>query len=461
MSNDIAGRLYLRGEEGYEEARAGRIFNARKPDRFPAAVLEVACEEDVAAGVRLAAQRGWKVAVRSGGHSWAAWSVHDDALLLDLGALRSLDYDPTNGVVVAGPATKGSLELAPYLTDRGRAFPAGHCATVGIGGFLLQGGQGWNGRLKGWACESVVAVDVVTADGELVRADASQNADLLWAARGAGPGFPGVVTRFHLQTYEKPPVMWHDTWTFRLEDAEAVIHWLHDVLPTLDRRVEPVMAATRLPDVPLYEGVTHPGGTVLLLHTTCMASSDEEARALIAGLGECPVGGRELGRVTAPTSIAEESVAQTDQNPEGYRYAVDCAWTNASADVLAPLLLDVWRALDTEHSFSIWYGWSPVRELPDMAFSVEGNVYVATYLVYADEADDETYRTRVHAQTAAIARDGGVGVYLGDTDFTRRPDRFLSEEHFDRLEAIREVRDPQRLFASYLVSAQDRLNVHA
>ena len=315
MSVDVKGRLFLRGEDGYEQARVGRIFNVRRPDRFPAAVLEAADEADVVAGVRLAAERGWTVSVRAGGHSWAAWSLHDDALLIDLGAFRDLSYDETTGVVSAGPATQGALELTPFLTERGRAFPAGHCATVGIGGFLLQGGQGWNGRLKGWACESIVAVDVVTASGELVRASATENPDLYWAARGSGPGFPGVVTRFHLQTYEKPAAMWHDTWTFHLDDAEAVVHWLHSVLPSLDRRVEPVLAATRLPDVPLYDGVSHPGGTVLLLHTTCMADSDEEAQRLLGGLGECPVAGRELGRVTTPTSVAEESEAQLAPEP--------------------------------------------------------------------------------------------------------------------------------------------------
>ena len=68
-----------------------------------------------------------------------------------------------------------------------------------VGGYLLQGGYGWNGRVHGPACMSVEAIDVVTADGTLVHADAEQNAELLWAARGAGPGFFGVVTRFHLR----------------------------------------------------------------------------------------------------------------------------------------------------------------------------------------------------------------------------------------------------------------------
>lgn len=455
----MKGRLLHRGDDGYEQARIGRVFNARRPDRLPAAILEAVDEHDVVAGVRWAAERGWTVSVRSGGHSWAAWSVRDGALLIDLGALRDLSYDDTTGIVSAGPATMGGLELAPFLTERGRAFPGGHCASVGLGGYLLQGGQGWNGRARGWACESVVAVDLVTAEGELLRADAEQNEDLYWAARGAGPGFPGVVVRFHLQTYPAPAVMWQDTWTFGLDDAEAAVHWLHDLLPTLDRRIEPVLAATRLPDVPLHDGTGHPGGTVVLLHTTCMVDSDEEALALLAVFDGGPLTGRELGHVRGPTTVLEENVVQTAQNPAGHRYAVDCAWTNASADVLAPLLLDIWRGLDTAHSFSIWYGWAPSRELPDMAFSVEGDVYVATYLIYTDAADDERYRTRVHEQTAAIARDGGVGVYLGDTDFTRRTDRFLREENLARLEAIRAERDPHGRISSYHVADPTRLNL--
>jgi hypothetical protein len=232
------------------------------------------------------------------------------------------------------------------------------------------------------------------------------------------------------------------------------------VLPTLDRRVEPVLAATRLPDVPLHPGVQHPGGTLLLLHTTCMADSDAEALALLKIFDEGPLAGRDLGHVRSPTSVLEENAAQTAQNPEGFRYAVDCSWSDAPADVLAPLLLDIWRGLDTPHSFSIWYGWAPPSQRPDMAFSVEGNVYVATYLIFDDPTLDDAYRRRVHEQTAAIAGAGGVGVYLGDTDFTRRPDRFLSDESFARLEKIRAERDPYRMFASYLVSAPEMLNVH-
>ena len=180
----LAGRLLRRGDPGYEQARVGRIFNARRPGRFPTAVLLAADDDDVIEGVRLAAEHGWTVTVRSGGHSWAAWSLRDDALLIDLGGMRDIAYEPATGVVSARPAVQGGLELAPYLAERGREFPGGHCASVGLGGYLLQGGQGWNGRARGWACQSVLGLDVVTADGQLVQADAEENPDLLWAARG-------------------------------------------------------------------------------------------------------------------------------------------------------------------------------------------------------------------------------------------------------------------------------------
>jgi FAD/FMN-containing dehydrogenase len=457
----LAGRLLRRGDPGYDRARVQGVFNARRADRWPAAVLRAESEADVVAGVRLARAEGWSVSVRAGGHSWAAWSVRDDALLIDLGRLRDVEYDPATGIASVHPAVRGGLELDPVLAAHGRAFPGGHCASVGLGGFLLQGGQGWNSRSRGWACESVVGIDVVTADGELVHADAGHNADLLWAARGAGPGFPGVITRFYLQTYPRPAVMLHDTWTFRLEDGPALLAWLHEILPTLDPTVEPVVAATRLPDLPLDPGVRRPDGTVLLLHTTVMGESRAAVEALLVAFDACPLADRRLGHVREETDIGRENEAQTVQNPEGHRYVVDCTWTDAPAAQLAPTLTALWRDLPTTHSFAIWYGWAPTRPLPDMAFSVQANVYLATYVIYTDAADDERFAEFVHSRTDELATMGGAGVYLGDTDFVRRSDRFLSDDNYRRLLDIRAQRDPEGRFCSYLIGDDSELNRRA
>jgi FAD/FMN-containing dehydrogenase len=431
-------KLILPDDPGFEQACFGPMFNARYPrERVPAAVLQATCDQDVIDGVRLARERGWRVSVRSGGHSWAGWSVRDGALLIDLGAMREMTCDGASGIATARPAVRGGLELAPFLDSHGRTFTGGHCESVGLGGFLLQGGQGWNSRRWGWGCENVVGIDVVTADGELLHCSEHEHSDLYWAARGAGPGMFGAITRFHLRTYERLP-MFHDTRVFGLDDLEPMLEWLHELLPTLDRAVEPVVAATRL----------RTGEVELLLHTTLLAERSEHADRLLAPLDDPPA--EQIEHVRGPTTIAEENTAQALQNPTGHRYCADSQWTNATARELAPLLRAIWSALPTRHSFSIWYGWAPTRPLPDMAFSVEANVYVATYAIWTDEHEDERHRSWVHGRTAELAAKAGEGVYVGDSDFTRRPDRFIADRNLERLGAIRRARDPDGLFVGYL-----------
>ena len=294
------------------------------------------------------------------------------------------------------PAVRGGLELAPFLESHGRMFTGGHCESVGLGGFLLQGGQGWNSRRWGWGCENVVAIDVVTADGELLHCSEREHSDLYWAARGVGPGMFGAITRFELRTYERLP-MFHDTRTFRLDDLEPVLEWLHERLPTLDTAVEPVVAATRL----------RTGEVELLLHTTLVAERSEHADRLLTALDDSPV--EHVEHVRGPTTIAQENAAQALQNPQGHRYCADSQWTNAAAGELAPALRAIWSELPTRHSFSIWYGWAPTRPLPDMAFSLEANVYVATYAIWTDAARRRAppvVGTRTHRGARGTGRRG-------------------------------------------------------
>jgi FAD/FMN-containing dehydrogenase len=179
---------------------------------------------------------------------------------------------------------------------------------------------------------------------------------------------------------------------------------------------------------------------------------------VLAPLAACPIADRALAHERGPTTVEQENEMQAGQNPENHRYAVDCTWTDARAAELAPHLRALWSELPTEHSFAIWYGWAPTRPLPDMAFSIEGRAYLATYAIWPDPADDDRHRDWVVDHARRLADAVGKGVYLGDTDFTRRPDRFLSEENFRRLEEIRRARDPDGLFCSYLIADGATLN---
>ncbi len=438
----FSGTLHLAGDEDFDEACLGRVFNARRPaDRRPAAVLEAATEQDVVEGVRLALERGWQVAVRSGGHSWAAWSVRREALLIDLGGFREMAYDENTGIVTATPSVKGGDELNPYLARFGRFFNGGHCPSVGIGGFLLQGGQGWNARGWGWAAENVVAVDVVTAEGELVRADETRNSDLYWAARGAGPGFFGVVTRFHLRTRPLPKHLAHTVHAYPLELFDEVMTWLHGMHHTVSDLVE-IVAVTQTPP-----GAEEP---VLLVTGVSMTDTPREAAEALAPLHANPYADRALVRVEAePTTFAEQLVGQRTANPEGHRYLVDNAWLTGTAEEVVPAIREAFTTHPTRQSFTIWFSMAPLRPLPDMAFSMQSEIYCATYVVHDEPERDGELRAWLDGAMAAM-QPVTAGQYLGDSDFTVRQLRFMGDEQWRRLNDIRAARDPKGLFVGYL-----------
>ncbi|MFD3926099.1 FAD-binding oxidoreductase [Streptomyces sp. NPDC058614] len=443
MNTDrFSGTLHFPGDEDFEEACFGPVFNARRPsDRSPAAVLKAVCEQDVVEGVRLAIERGWRVAVRSGGHSWAAWSVRDEALLIDLGGFRELSYDETTGIVAATPSVRGGDELNPYLGEFGRFFNGGHCPSVGIGGFLLQGGQGWNARGWGWAAENIVAIDVVTAEGELVRADETRHSDLFWAARGAGPGFFGVVTRFHLRTRPLPKHLAHTVHAYPLDLFDEVMTWLHGMHHTVSDLVE-IVALTQTP--PGHEG------PVLLVTGVSMTDSPEQAAEALAPLHANPYADRALFRIEAePTTLAEQIRNQRLANPEGHRYLVDNAWLTGPADEVVPAIRKAFTEQPTRQTFTIWFSMAPLRQLPDMAFSLQSEIYCATYVIHDDPARDAELRAWLDDAMARM-RPVTAGQYLGDSDFTVRQLKFMGDAQWRRLQEIRAVRDPKGLFAGYL-----------
>ena len=141
-------QIIWQDSDTYEDARIGRVFNHRRPQRFPLAVVKATCEEDIVAAVKLAIERNCRVAVRSGGHSWAAWSVRDNSILIDLGNFKQVEVDGENRIARATPSMTGRELNSILIRDHQLMFPGGHCPDVGLGGFLLQGGMGWNCRVS-------------------------------------------------------------------------------------------------------------------------------------------------------------------------------------------------------------------------------------------------------------------------------------------------------------------------
>jgi FAD/FMN-containing dehydrogenase len=452
MAAAFTGQLLRPADGGFDAAARSRIFNARQPARRPAAVLRAAGEADVAAGVRLARAEGLKVAVRAGGHSWPAWSLRDDTLLIDLAAFTTMSYHDETSIVTVGPAVRGGLDLDPFLAARNRFFAAGHCPTVGIGGFLLQGGMGWNCRGWGWAAEQIESIRVVTADGDVVEASTAENADLFWAARGAGPGFFGVVTEFRLRTRPRFRELTQTTYVYPVEVAEQVLAWLHRARHDLPRSVELVAVGNTPPLAP------EPGraGPVLVVDGVSFDGGPQSLRAL----DTCPVAEKALAaRIAQPADISDLRAEQVRANPEGHRYFVDNAYLAGDAGPLIPALTPAFTSLPTAKAFSLWFDLAhlPARPLPDMALSVQTDIYFATYVICEDREQDAACREFVDA-TMTRLEPFSPGCYLGDSDFTVRPDKFMSDGAWDRYQAVRADRDPERRFAGYLAAAEPTLN---
>src|ERR1700761_4644819 len=178
-----AQRTFFRGSDGYEEARRDTVWNSILPQRFPDVIVQACDREDVVATIRYARAHGHRVGIRSGGHSWTASHLRDGGVLLDVSRLDHCEVDTDAMTARVGPG-KVASEFANELDAEGLFFPAGHCEGIRLGGYLLQGGYGWNSKVLGPACESVLGLEVVTSDGEGLYCDPQQHPDLYWAAGG-------------------------------------------------------------------------------------------------------------------------------------------------------------------------------------------------------------------------------------------------------------------------------------
>ena len=454
MTHAILGPVVWRGDDRYEAIRRSMVWNAMAPARFPEAIVRAASEADVAAAVGLARARGLQVAVRAGGHSWVGSPLRDGTVLIDLSSLRGLAIDEAARTASLQPAVTSS-ELAQALAARGLAFPVGHCPSVGISGFLLSGGLGWNSGAWGPACMSLLAIDVVTPDGELVHADEQENAELLWAARGAGPGFPGVVTQFHVALQPLPRAITTSTYAYRLADLEELAAWASDAIASLPPTVELTMLlAAAPPDVR-----AEPHGKAVIVTATAFADSAAEAAGALAPLERCPLLDRALARRVnepSPFEVLFRDFGGLWQ--EGRRFASDNVW--ADADFTGTLLRLREQIVEAPSAESIAFAvvapeppdGAPAEELPDMAFSMVGRAFVACYAIWDDEAGDAA-NLRWLASAMSELEPPAIGHYVGEADLlaaSTRAQRSYAPPNWDRLHELRRKVDPAGLFPSYL-----------
>ncbi|GAA4091296.1 FAD-binding oxidoreductase [Nocardioides kongjuensis] len=439
-----------RSDPGFEKRLADLVFNQLPVDRRPDVVVRPRTEQDVVDTVRAARRDGHQVAVLSGGHSWIAAPVREGGVLIDMSAFDGVDVDAERRRLRVGPAARSSA-IVPAVAAHGLAYSSGHCGTPGAGGYLLGGGIGVNSGHWKPACYSVRSVRVVTAEGELVVASESENRDLLWLARGAGPLFPGVVTEFELDLQDRPVDTRVSSWVFDHEHLAAVSAWVSRVSATLPSYVEVFTAAggpgrhDHLPS----EG--YPDRIVTVL-ATAYVDTEAEARAALApfadGPGVEPLACTDL----APVAYEDLSASFDAEYPDGHRYLADAFWTDldaagamvplADAFVRAPSGLSNFVALMPGNGKQV--GLDPRAG----AYSMDHRTLVMAYALWTDPAADEA-NARWIEEMSAILAPLSVGNFVSEADHERHPERLersFSPESWRRLTELRSTWDPDGLF---------------
>ena len=223
------------GDPGYDEART--VWNAMV-DRRPAVVMPCSSTADVVAAVRYGRETGLEIGVRCGGHSVQGLPVADGALLIDLSPMGGALVDPVaRRARVGGGALLGALDVASQRY--GLATTAGNVSHTGVGGLTLGGGIGWLARLYGLTCDNVVSYEVVTADGEVVTASATERPELYWGLRGGGGNF-GIVTEFEFRLHPAGTSALRAQWTHELDDGVVALQGWRELLAWAPRRATPV-----------------------------------------------------------------------------------------------------------------------------------------------------------------------------------------------------------------------------
>jgi len=259
LRQGLQGHVILPPDADYDGAR--QVWNAMV-DKHPAAIVRCAGTPDVVQAVNFARQQGIRLAVRGGGHNIAGSAVCDDALVIDLSRMKAVQVDAgARRARVEGGATLADFDASAQA--HGLATPLGINSTTGVAGLTLGGGFGWLSRQYGMTVDNLDAAEVVTADGQVLQASASQNAELFWALRGGGGNF-GVVTRFDFRLHPVGPEVLAGLIVYPFSQAKTVLRQYRDFMAQAPDALSVWTVLRKAPPLPFLPPEVHGQEVVVL-----------------------------------------------------------------------------------------------------------------------------------------------------------------------------------------------------
>ncbi|MEU9656077.1 FAD-binding oxidoreductase [Streptomyces chartreusis] len=434
----VRGTVVEPGDPAYDEAR--KVYNAMH-DRRPAIIVRAVDTGDVMATVDFAREQGVPLAVRGGSHSVPGYGTCDGGVVLDLGLMRGIRVDPdTRTAWVEGGCTWADVNHATHAF--GLATTGGIVSTTGVGGLTTGGGLGHLARRCGLACDNLVSVDLVTADGSFVTCTDEQHDDLMWAVRGGGGNF-GVVTSFAYRLHPIADILGGPTF-FPL-DAD-VIRRYRELVAEADERLGAVFVVGLGPPVPFLPERWH--GRPVCGMVACWTGpqdEDDRIRERVAALG--PVLGRHLERMPYPVI----NTLFDDLVPAGLYHYWKGSFTQSLPDGVVDTLVEYGATTPSIQSVTVIF---PIdgachRVGPEeTAFSYRDADYaIALSPTLATREDCEAQKDWVRAFHRGLEPHSLEGGYVNfmDADDQDRV-RANYRTNYDRLRDLKRRYDPGNLF---------------
>jgi FAD/FMN-containing dehydrogenase len=439
----VRGRVVQPGDDVYDDARA--IWNGLI-DRRPALIVECTGAADVVDSVNFAREHGLVLSVRGGAHNVAGNAVNDGGLVIDLSQMNGVHVDPAARTVrVQGGATWGDCDRETQLF--GLAVPGGVVSTTGIAGLTLHGGVGHLRRKYGLSLDSLLSVDIVTADGQLRRADSSENEDLFWAVRGAGSNF-GVVTSFEFQAHPVGPMVMVGAIFYPLDQARQVLRAWRDYMATAPDELSSLALCWSVPPGEPFPAERH--GAPVLAIAGVYSGSVEEGEPVVQPLREL---GEPLVDLSGPWPWLGLQSGFDPLFPKGGLYY----WKSRAVAELTDAAIDDiadWGARRPSPltDITVWHHGGAMSRVPESETAYGGRD--ATFLVtgevsWTDPAQSDEAIAWGREFWSAMGEHSTGGLYLNFPGFGEEKDELVRAGYgpnYDRLVELKQKYDRDNLF---------------
>ncbi|HEY1388224.1 MAG TPA: FAD-binding oxidoreductase [Ktedonobacterales bacterium] len=440
LANQLQGQIVLPGDADFEEARRVHWVSSATP----AMVVRAASTSDVAATIAFAREHSLELAVRSGGHSLACYGIVEGSVVLDLSPMKTIELDINTRIARLGTGLTWD-EVAAALHPHGLGLSSGDNATVGIGGLALGGGIGWFARKYGLTIDHIRSIEVVTADGQVVTASATEHPDLFWALRGGGGNF-GVATSFEVETHPAGMVYGGAIFYDASEAATVLPAYARYAASAPDEMTSMalVMAAPPAPFIP-----SDLQGKPVIGIALIYSGDFEEGNRVVDPLRKL---GTPLVDIVGPMPYPAIFQFTDDASVYGIRqYTRSVMVDTVDDELLSVLLASGAAAVPSEHAlFQVRMLGGAVKrgDVSGAAFAQRDRGALLLAVVYGyDEADTERHVAWTDRLYEAM-RPFGTGAYLGFMmgDGQERIGEVYPPATMERLRQVKRRYDPTNVF---------------